>query len=334
MKIYKVGGAVRDELLGLQPTDTDWLVVGSSIKEMAELGYKQVGNNFPVFLHPETNEEYALARREIKSGQGHKDFEFIFTPDVTIEEDLNRRDLTINAMAKDSHGELIDPFNGQIDLKNKVFKHVSDAFYEDPLRALRVARFKAQLPTFDIHGSTKDALKTISKTGELGCLSSERVWAEVAKSLNSKFDQFLNVIKDYDLSEPWFSGIENIPNFKSDIPEIMWCEMAEANNFKFAQHLKIPKTYSKQLAMWKKFSNYRINEDINYKIDFYRDFTNNTYKSATYTLQFFPSIEKECVPIIEEYVNFNFGEIDVRRKNNIDTAKIEELKKIIEKHDK
>jgi hypothetical protein len=114
----------------------------------------------------------------------------------------------------------------------------------------------------------------------------------------------------------------------------MWCEMAEANNFKFAQHLKIPKTYSKQLAMWKKFSNYRINEDINYKIDFYRDFTNNTYKSAIYTLQFFPSIEKECVPIIEEYVNFNFGEIDVQRKNNIDTAKIEELKKIIEKHDK
>ena len=108
MKIYKVGGAIRDELLGINPKDTDWLVVGSSIDEMVDLGYKQVGKDFPVFLHPETNEEYALARKEIKSGQGHRDFKFIFSPDVTIEEDLSRRDLTINAIAKDDNGRLID----------------------------------------------------------------------------------------------------------------------------------------------------------------------------------------------------------------------------------
>ena len=249
MKIYKVGGAIRDELLGINPKDTDWLVVGSSIDEMVDLGYKQVGKDFPVFLHPETNEEYALARKEIKSGQGHRDFKFIFSPDVTIEEDLSRRDLTINAIAKDDNGRLIDPFNGQTDLKNKVFKHVSDAFYEDPLRALRVARFKAQMPEFQIHNSTKEALKTISKTDELSCLSSERVWAEVVKSLNNNFEEFLTVIKDYGLTRPWFSGLVTIPNFISDIPEIKWCEIAEANNFKFAQNLKIPKSFSSQLLL-------------------------------------------------------------------------------------
>ena len=126
MKIYKVGGAIRDELLGLKSKDTDWLVVGSSIREMLDLGYKQVGKDFPVFLHPTTNEEYALARTEIKSGHGHKEFKFIFTPDVTVEEDLSRRDLTINAMAKDDNGQIIDPYDGQTDLQNKVFKHVSE----------------------------------------------------------------------------------------------------------------------------------------------------------------------------------------------------------------
>ena len=333
MKIYKVGGAIRDELLGINPKDTDWLVVGSSIDEMVDLGYKQVGKDFPVFLHPETNEEYALARKEIKSGQGHRDFKFIFSPDVTIEEDLSRRDLTINAITEDDNGRLIDPFNGQADLKNKVFKHVSDAFYEDPLRALRVARFKAQMPEFQIHHSTKEALKTISKTDELSCLSSERVWAEVVKSLNNNFEEFLTVIKDYGLTRPWFSGLVTIPNFISDIPEIKWCEIAEANNFKFAQNLKIPKSFSSQLLMWQKFSEYKTNEGINYKINFFSDFSNNNLQSAKFTLQFFPLIQAECIAIIEEYVNFNFGEIFMQKNNDIDTAKIDVLKKIIKKYE-
>ena len=333
MKIYKVGGAIRDELLGLKSKDNDWLVVGSSIKEMLDLGYKQVGKDFPVFLHPDTNEAYALARKEIKSGHGHKEFKFIFTPDVTIEEDLSRRDLTINAMAKDDNGQIIDPFDGQTDLQNKVFKHVSDAFYEDPLRALRIARFKAYLPEFEIHHSTKDVLHAISKTGELHHLSNERVFGEVAKSLNNKFEEFLTVIKDYGLSEPWFTEIKKIPKFKSDVPEIKWCEMAEANKFKFARCLKMPKSFSKQLKMWQHFSGYKLDEHIDYKINFFRGFSNNNLESAKFTLEFFPLIQKECVAIIEEYVNFNFGKICSKQNNDIEAVKIEELKKIIKKHE-
>ena len=133
MKIYKVGGAVRDSLLGIDSKDKDWVVIGSTVEEMLSKGFKKVGKNFPVFLHPITNEEYALARTERKSGKGYKGFDFLFTPDITLEEDLMRRDLTINAIAEDEDGKIIDPFNGQADLKNKTFKHVSDAFYEDCL---------------------------------------------------------------------------------------------------------------------------------------------------------------------------------------------------------
>ncbi|MGI9227873.1 MAG: multifunctional CCA addition/repair protein, partial [Gammaproteobacteria bacterium] len=140
MEVYLVGGAVRDELLGLPIKERDWVVVGSSPKEMVKLGYKPVGKDFPVFLHPKTNEEYALARTERKSGQGYYGFEIFASPDVSLEEDLLRRDLTINAMAKSQTGEIIDPYGGQQDLENKVLRHVSDAFTEDPLRVLRVAR--------------------------------------------------------------------------------------------------------------------------------------------------------------------------------------------------
>ena len=141
MKIYKVGGSVRDKILGKLAQDNDYVVVGATVKEMLEQGYKQVGKDFPVFLHPETNEEYALARKERKTSSGHKGFDFNFEKDVTLEEDLYRRDLTINAIAEDKDGNLIDPFNGLEDIKRKKLKAVSKAFSEDPLRALRVARF-------------------------------------------------------------------------------------------------------------------------------------------------------------------------------------------------
>ena len=145
MKIYLVGGAVRDTLLGIEVKERDWVVVGATPESMIELGYKQVGSDFPVFIHPDTKEEYALARTERKSGTGHKSFSFNTKTNVTLEEDLKRRDLTINAIAKTREGDLIDPFDGQKDLKNKILRQVSDAFKEDPLRVFRVARFSAKL---------------------------------------------------------------------------------------------------------------------------------------------------------------------------------------------
>ena len=136
MRIYKVGGAVRDKLMGLTPKDNDWLVVGGSVLEMEKLGFQKVGKDFPVFLHSETKEEYALARKESKTGKGYKGFKFDFSPDVTLEEDLKRRDLTINAIAEDQDGNIIDPYGGRSDLEAKVLKHVSESFFEDPLRSL------------------------------------------------------------------------------------------------------------------------------------------------------------------------------------------------------
>tara|TARA_Y200000002_G_scaffold16501_1_gene12920 strand:- start:614 stop:1828 length:1215 start_codon:yes stop_codon:yes gene_type:complete len=186
MKIYKVGGAVRDELLGLEPTDNDWVVVGSTPKQMLSMGYKQVGKDFPVFLHPETKEEYALARKERSTGPGHTAFNFSYSPNVTLEEDLSRRDITINAIAMDDSGNLIDPFNGKDDLDNKIIRHVSDAFVEDPLRVIRVARFYSKLEAFGfkIEQSTFGLLTKIILS--IVHLPGERIWQEVEKVLKSK----------------------------------------------------------------------------------------------------------------------------------------------------
>ncbi len=174
MKIYRVGGAVRDKLLGIPVKDTDWVVVGATPEEMIRLGYRPVGRHFPVFLHPETREEYALARTERKTGTGYHGFEFHTTPDISLEQDLERRDLTINAMAEDDHGVLIDPFNGRADLEQGLLRHVSPAFAEDPLRVLRVARFAAHLG-FKVHNDTLALMKSLSNADELLSLSPERV---------------------------------------------------------------------------------------------------------------------------------------------------------------
>lgn len=179
---YLVGGAVRDELLGIPATDRDFVVVGATVEEMIKQGFIPVGRDFPVFLHPHTKEEYALARTERKAGQGHQGFTFHATPSVTLNEDLGRRDLTINAIAKSIDGELIDPFNGISDLNEKVLRHVSDAFVEDPLRVLRVCRFTSKLD-FDIHPETLDLMIDIVNSGELGHLSPERIWNEITKGL-------------------------------------------------------------------------------------------------------------------------------------------------------
>lgn len=199
MEIYLVGGAVRDSLLNIEVKDKDWVVVGSTPNEMGSLGYQAVGQDFPVFLHPKTKEEYALARTERKSGQGYKGFTCYAEPDVTLEEDLLRRDLTINAIAKADNGELIDPYNGQDDLNNRLLRHVSDAFVEDPLRVLRVARFAARFHSlgFTVAPETMTLMKTLVESGELSHLTPERVWQEWEKSLSSQHPEvFLSVLKE------------------------------------------------------------------------------------------------------------------------------------------
>lgn len=189
MKIYAVGGAIRDTLMGLPVHDIDYVVVGSSVEEMVAKGFRPVGKDFPVFLHPETQAEYALARTERKTGKGYKGFHFYADPSVTLEQDLERRDLTINAMAQEvgadgkQFGPIIDPYNGQKDLAAKVFRHVSDAFAEDPLRLLRIARFAARFPEFSVAAETMLALKQIVQSGELNALSAERIWQELARGM-------------------------------------------------------------------------------------------------------------------------------------------------------
>jgi tRNA nucleotidyltransferase (CCA-adding enzyme) len=167
MEVYLVGGAVRDEQLGLPVKERDWCVVGATPEELLSKGYRQVGKGFPVFLHPETNEEYALARTERKTGAGYHGFEFQTSPDVTLEADLSRRDLTINAMARDADGNLIDPFDGMADLENRVLRHVSDAYSEDPVRILRTAKVKARCAGlgFELAGETLDLCRTWIRVG-------------------------------------------------------------------------------------------------------------------------------------------------------------------------
>jgi tRNA nucleotidyltransferase (CCA-adding enzyme) len=191
MQIYLVGGAVRDGLLGLPVQDRDWVVVGSTPEAMVAQGFTPVGKDFPVFLHPTTHEEYALARTERKQGRGYKGFSIQASPKVTLEEDLARRDLTINAMARplmsdeqgDHLGEVIDPFHGQADLKNQNFRHVTEAFREDPLRVLRVARFAGRFPEFQVAPTTLGLMRDMVATGELSHLVPERVWQEMARGL-------------------------------------------------------------------------------------------------------------------------------------------------------
>lgn len=188
MKIYLVGGAVRDKLLGYPYKERDWVVVGATPDELLDQGYRPVGSDFPVFLHPQTSEEYALARTERKSGVGYKGFQFCTDPNVTLEEDLSRRDLTINAMALDDDGTLIDPYGGRSDLEKRVLRHVSDAFVEDPLRVLRVARFAARYAHlgFTVAPDTLLLMEQLSTSGELQHLTPERVWMETERALGER----------------------------------------------------------------------------------------------------------------------------------------------------
>ncbi len=226
MQVYLVGGAVRDRLLGLAVHEKDWVVVGATPAQLLDQGYQQVGKGFPVFLHPASKEEYALARSERKTGTGYLGFETVFDPTITVEEDLLRRDLTINAIAEDDDGNLIDPYGGQQDLENRVLRHVSDAFVEDPLRVLRVARFAARFAHlgFRIAEPTLELMREISASGELKELTAERTWKEMSRALaGSDAVVFFEVLRECNaLAEilPELNRLFGVPQPEKYHPEI------------------------------------------------------------------------------------------------------------------
>lgn len=226
MKIYRVGGAVRDKLLNYFSDENDWLVVGATPEKMVELGYLPVGNDFPVFIKPDTGEEYALARTERKSGHGYGGFTFHAAADVSLEEDLVRRDLTINAMAEDDDGQLYDPYQGQADLDKKILRHVSEAFTEDPLRVLRVARFAARYHHlgFTIAPETMELMTAIASSGELDYLVAERVWKETERALGERSpDIYIEVLRQcgaLDVLFPEVSRLFGVPQRADYHPEI------------------------------------------------------------------------------------------------------------------
>ncbi|QZY95366.1 multifunctional CCA addition/repair protein [Pantoea dispersa] len=213
MKTFLVGGAVRDALLRLPVKDRDWVVVGATPESMLAQGYQQVGRDFPVFLHPESREEYALARTERKSGNGYTGFVTQFAPDVTLEQDLQRRDLTINAIAQAADGTLIDPYHGQQDLQQRTLRHVSAAFNEDPLRVLRVARFAARFAhlNFRVAPETQALMRETAHSGELAHLTAERVWKETEKALLTRNPQvYFQLLRDCDALQVLFPEIDNL----------------------------------------------------------------------------------------------------------------------------
>lgn len=226
MKVYLVGGAVRDQLLGYPVREKDWVVVGATAEQLKQKGFQQVGKDFPVFLHPETREEYALARTERKSAPGYYGFECNFSPDVTLEEDLLRRDLTINAMAMDEKGELIDPYQGHADLQARRLRHVSPAFSEDPVRVLRLARFAARYHHlgFKLADETRALMYGMVKRGELAHLVAERVWQEWFRSLDEKnpevFIATLRACGALEVILPELDNLFGIPNSRHYHPEV------------------------------------------------------------------------------------------------------------------
>ena len=226
MKVYLVGGAVRDQLLGLPVKDRDWIVVGAIPSTLLSLGYQQVGKDFPVFLNPKTKEEYALARTERKSSAGYTGFICDFSPTITLEQDLIRRDLTINAMAQSEDGEIIDPYGGKQDLENRILRHISPAFSEDPLRVLRVARFAARYHSlgFKIASETLSLMAELAQSGELQHLTAERVWLETEKALNEKNPEiYFETLHKTGALKVLFSEIDalyGVPNPVKHHPEV------------------------------------------------------------------------------------------------------------------
>ena len=226
MKIYRVGGYVRDRLLNVEPKDIDWVVTGATVEQMLAKGYKAIGKDFPVFLHPDSKQEYALARSERKTAPGYHGFEFNTDPDITIEQDLLRRDLTINAMAEDENGELIDPYGGQQDIEARLLRHVSSAFCEDPVRVLRVARFAARFHSygFRLADETVALIQQMGESGELASLVAERVWSEMSRALDEAnpevFFQTLRECSVLDILFPEIDALFGVPQTAQFHPEV------------------------------------------------------------------------------------------------------------------
>jgi tRNA nucleotidyltransferase (CCA-adding enzyme) len=213
VQFYRVGGAIRDRMLDLEVRDTDWVVTGATPDQMTAAGYRPIGKDFPVFLHPETHEEYALARTERKVTRGYAGFEFHTDPSISIEQDLERRDLTVNAMAEDPSGNLIDPYHGKQDLENRVLRHVSDAFVEDPVRVLRIARFAARFAHlgFTVADETRALVRAIGESGELSALVAERVWSELKKALDEPDPQvFFETLRDCGVLDKLFPEVDDL----------------------------------------------------------------------------------------------------------------------------
>lgn len=249
LAIYCVGGAVRDELLGLPLKDYDYVVVGSTAEEMLNLGYTAVGKDFPVFLHPKTHDEYALARTERKSGKGYKGFVVHASPKVTLEEDLARRDFTINAMAKTVDGQLIDPYKGQADIQHKVLRHVSDAFVEDPVRILRAARFSARFIDFSIAPETMHLMQQMVADGEVDALVPERVWQELSTGLmESQPSRMFEVLRDCGALEkilPELACLWGVPQPEKHHPEVdTGVHVMMALDYAAQQNFSLPVRYA------------------------------------------------------------------------------------------
>ncbi len=221
---YLVGGAVRDRIMGRPVTDRDWVVVGSTPDQMTGLGFRPVGRDFPVFLHPDTHEEYALARTERKTTQGYHGFEFSSDPGITLEQDLGRRDLTINAMAMDDKGNLIDPYNGKRDVKRRLIRHVSGAFSEDPVRVLRVARFAARFTDFSVCPDTRGLMTEMVDNGEVDTLVAERIWQEMYQAMREeRFSRFLTELRECGALQrllPEVDALFGVPQVAKYHPEI------------------------------------------------------------------------------------------------------------------
>lgn len=283
MQVYAVGGAVRDKYLGIPVQDRDWLVVGATVQQMLDQGFQQVGKDFPIFLHPQTHEEYALARTERKQGRGYTGFICDFSPKITLEEDLQRRDLTINAMAEDKNGKLYDFYGGMQDLTSRKLRHISPAFNEDPLRVLRVARFASRFAHlgFTIAPETLELMQLMVQSGELATLSTERIWLEVEKSLATDdpvvFWQVLRQVRALELIAPeliaysfqapppnsgkFFQNSEGkkeqcLHNLTLSLVNFVWLfsELPPETLHQFIHHLKVPKNYTKLLLAYQEFN--------------------------------------------------------------------------------
>ena len=335
MKIYKVGGAVRDSLMGVKSSDKDWVVVGSSPEEMVSNGFKPIGKDFPVFLHPETNEEYALARTEKKTGTGYGGFTFYYGKDVTLEEDLSRRDFTINAIAQDDAGVIIDPFNGQNDIKNKLFRHVSDAFFEDPLRAIRLARFFSydHLKDFDIDASTIECIKKIVSSSEIADISSDRIWSETERALsNSNPSKYFEKIISLNLLDPYFSKLTKSSCDSHNNKTLRWAELQINNDFELGSELPLPNDFKNIVEVCK--IALKLNKDTNLddlilfidKINFVRNFE---LINQLISLPHFSDNKDFISQLAKKIKTTDFSYLSNVSKENIEEEKIKIYKEII-----